>query len=240
MAKKNDELANTNSGSTDLAVPTNLVGGLTIAGSEQQGLKLSELKLYQATPTEQKKYGVHAAGSFIDVLEMSSFGPTVSLCVLGAVMCWTKFIKGQKFPVYTKYSKGEVPAADFIPDPNDNDRPPCREQVQAVVLVRGVPWPFLFRFKSTGLTALGKTIQPLEERRRLTGKPIGMYKIGSIDDKGPGGEDYRRLTATPDGDLPPEMYDLASRIKTEWATVVEQMKRVASANDGGDGSEIPI
>lgn len=236
MAK--DKGLQASGGGSLVPVPPDLVGGLTIVGADDAGPKLSELKLYQGTPSEQKVYGMHPPGVFLDVLERKSMGTEISIALIGAMQCWVKFIKGQKFPEYTVYSKSEVPPEDLIPDPRDNNRAPCREQIQAVVITRDAPWPFLFRFKSTGLSCLSKTIIPLEKRRQLTGKLIGMYRIGTVDDKGPGGEDFKRLTATPDGDLPTELHELALTVKNGWAQYIEHVKAVAAENDAAGAAPI--
>lgn len=238
MAKDKGELAVSEKAGA-LAVPEQLVGGLDIAGDDGPALRLSELKLFQASAREQKEYGMLPAGTFIDVLEKKALGMEVSIAVLGGIKCWVKFKQGQKFPVYTVYSKDDVPPEDLIPDPETN-RTAAREQVQATVIMRGCPFPLMFRFKSTGLSCLSRTVQPLEARRKMSGKPIGMYKLGSVDDKGPGGEDFRRLTATADGDLPPDMYELASTVKASWATIVEEMKSRVEGGDDADHGNPPI
>lgn len=228
------------------AVPAELVGGIQIEG-ESSGIKLGELKLFQGTGTEAEQYGEHPRGSFIDCLEKKNLGKSVRIAVIGGQKVYTKFIEGQKFPVYVipATEKGRIPAADLADGSGKGGRgTAAREQVLMIVLVEGQEFPYLFRFKSTALSALSKTIMPLEDRRRLSGRFAGLYELGSKDDKGPGGEAYKRLTATDAGDLPESMRDLYVRAKAQLAAYYGKAREAAAKGEGAevvdDGHDIPL
>lgn len=230
MAKNEVQKAAQN---TALAVPDDLVGGVSIRGDDA-GLRLGELKLYQGTGTEAATYGDHPRGSFIDCLDKSNLGKSVRVVLLGGEKVIVKFVEGQKFPVYVipASERGRVPAADLQDGSGKGGRgTAAREQVLAIVLVEGRDFPYLFRFKSTSLAALTKTIQPLEDRRRLAKQITGLYELGAIADKGPGGEAYQRLTARPVGDLPESMYDLARTTKTALDTYFAKGREAAMKGD---------
>ena len=136
--------------------------------------------------------------------------------MLGGQKVYAKFIEGQKFPEYVipATEKHRVPPADLVEGSGKGGRgTAAREQVLGIVIVEGREFPYLFRFKSTSLAALTRTILPLEDRRRLSRQIIGLYELTSKDDKGPGGEAFKRLEARPVGDLPDSMRDLARSVK---------------------------
>lgn len=240
MAKKTEQELLKAEAQTALAAPSpELAGGLTIEGDEQQGPRLSELKLYQGTSTEESLYGRFERGAFIDTLAREKVESPV-VAVLAARMAWVRFDEGQNFPVYVHYNKADVPPGDLAPGSGKGDQPAARQQVLAVVIVKGKPWPYLFRFKSTGLAVLNKTIQPLEERRRMTGAIMGVYGLSTRDDKGPGGQAYKRLTATPAGDLPDDMRSLAAKVRAELVKWEAKAKEVASAEAEEPSDHIPV
>lgn len=228
-----------------LAVPAELVGGVTIKG-DQGGLRLGELKLFQGTASEAAQYGEHPRGSFIDCLDKKNLGKSVKIALLGGEKVFTKFVEGQKFPVYVvpASERHRVPPADLRDGSGKNGRgTAAREQVLGIVIVEGLDFPYLFRFKSTALAALTRTIQPLEDRRRLGNQIMGVYELTSSDDKGPGGEAYKRLNARPAGDLPTSMHDLARTTKAALDQYFAKGREAAESGETvltSDGEEIPI
>ena len=229
---------------TALAVPEALIGGVSIRG-DSGGLKLGELKLYQGSATEAAQYGDHPRGSFIDCVDKSDLGKTVRVVLLGGEKVIVKFIEGQKFPVYVipASERHRVPPEDLRDGSGKNGKgTAAREQVLAIVLAEGKDFPYLFRFKSTALAALSKTIQPLEDRRKFARQPTGLYELGSIDDKGPGGEAYKRLTARPVGDIPESMYGLGVATKAALETYFAKGREAAArGEDAASGDEeIPV
>lgn len=221
-----------------LAAPSpELVGGLTVAGDDSPP-KLSELKLYQGSAEEAAQYGEHPRGCFLDTLEKVEI-PNPVIAVLSARMMWVKFVEGQKWPVYVHYNKSDVPSEDFQEGSGKNGKgTAAQQQVLSIILVEGKPWPMLYRFKSTAFQALNKTIQPLEERRRMAGSIIGVYRLGSRDDVGQG-KAYKRLTATPAGDLPESMRPLAIKVKAALVEWEAKAREAAEQREGDDGDNLP-
>lgn len=238
MAKKIQQADN----NTALAVPEALIGGVSIRG-DSGGLKLGELKLYQGSATEAAQYGDHPRGSFIDCVDKSNLGKTVRIVLLGGEKVIVKFIEGQKFPVYVipASERHRVPPEDLREGSGKNGKgTAAREQVLAIVLAEGKDFPYLFRFKSTALAALSKTIRPLEDRRKFARQPTGLYELGSIDDKGPGGEAYKRLTARPVGDIPESMYGLGVTTKAALETYFAKGREVAASESAEADQHIPV
>lgn len=245
MAKNSEALA-TKEKAGALAVPSDLIGGVSIQG-ESGGLKLGELKLYQGTASEAATYGEHPRGTFIDCLEKKDLGKTVKIALLGGEKVIVKFVEGQKFPVYVypAAERHKVPAADLVEGSGKGGRgTAAREQILGIVIAEGLDFPYLFRFKSTALAALSRTIQPLEDRRRMSKQIMGIYELYSTDDKGPGGEAFKRLNARPAGDLPESMYALASRAKSALADYFAKGREAVAAGEeagtGGGHDDIPV
>lgn len=246
MAKGNGSNLSKSEPAGALAVADELVGGVSIKGDEG-GLRLGELKLFQGSATEEAAYGEHKRGTFIDCLAKVGLGATVRVALLGGEKVIVKFIEGQKFPVYVipAGEKHRVPAEDLREGSGKNGRgTAAREQVLGIVIVEGQEFPYLFRFKSTALAALSKTIMPLEDRRRLGKQIMGLYELYSTDDKGPGGEAYKRLGARPAGDLPESMHVLARTTKSALDTYFSKAREAAAKGEGAepadDGHDIPL
>lgn len=198
-------------------VPDDLVGGSDLAerGSD---VKFPVLKLYQGTSEEASIYGEHPRGCWIDTVLMQPVDqPRVA--VVGSMRVWTKFVDGQKFPVYVKKSIDEVPAADLAGDkyaPDKKDKPAAQEMVVAVVLSDTLS-AYVMRFKSTGLRAWENVIDSHERNRGRKGLITGLYELGSEKSVGKSGKPYQRATARAAGDLPSEMHAAFRALKAEWA-----------------------
>ena len=215
-----------------------LRGGMTIEIDTPGGPKLPLLKLYQGSAEESAKFGEHTRGVFLDTLDMTEHAnPRVVL--INAINCWVRWEEGQNVPVYTKFSKADVPAGDLEGDiygPKDT-KPRAEYQVVAVLAVEGRPYPMMYRFKTTGIPPLAETITPLENGRGLAGKVKGCYVFGCKDAKGQG-KAYKRLTVRPDGDMPESLIPIVKDVQAHWTEFVDRLKSAASERD--DADHIPV
>lgn len=242
MAKK--DLAETGGGA--LAVPENLTTGLDIEGQDSGGAKMGKLHLYQGTPEEEQKYGADSGfkrGDFIDDLERRKIGDKVDIMVLGGFTTWSKWQKGQRSPVYTHTRKADVPAADLAWSEEGGSRTPpvASECVNAIVVVKGEQYPYLFRFKRTGLGCFKDTIEPNEARRGGAKRGHGLYTVAGKDDKNGAGQAYKRLAVLRMSEPDAEMNALASTVKASLAAYKAKATEAAHEEDSGGGDkDLPI
>lgn len=218
-----------------------------IEGTEDTGSNtIPALVLCQGTAEEVEAYGDGKRGKFLDSLDGSVVGEKVNVVICGGFMSWSKWESGSKAPVYTAYAIGDVPPDDLRWTDNGPVRKPpsAVECVNTVVCVQGVEWPFLFRFKRTGLKAYRKVISPLEKRRGLQGKGAGLYELAHTPDKNPDGKPYLRLTAKFAGEVPASMAAQVNAVMTQLeafkakAKVAAETDNVTTDIDHDDG--IPV
>lgn len=243
MAKKNDELATTGGGA--LAVPENLQGGLVIEGQDGSA-KMGRLHLYQGTPEEEQKYGADSGfkrGDFIDDLERRKIGDKIEMMILGGFTTWSRWEKGQRNPAYTFTKRSDVPAEDLAWSGEGASRTPpvASECVNAIVVVKGEQYPYLFRFKRTALKAFKETIDPNEARRGGAKRGHGLYTLAGKDDKNAAGQAYKRLSVLKMSEPDAEMNAMASTVKqsiAEWKAKADALAKDQD-NEGGGGDSAP-
>lgn len=234
MAKKNDDgalTAQTQGG--ELAVPGELSGGLIVDGRDD-AMQLTRMAMCQGSAEEEQKYGTSIRrGDFVDVLEKRKIVDPKIMPIAGFTT-WVRWEKGVRKPVYSHRNKAEVPPQDL--EWIDGKPPAASECVNLIVCVEGESWPYLFVFKRTALSAFNGVISPLEGRRAAMKKGPGLYALTSIDDKGGGGDPYKRLVAKPCGDPSAELLALGVRVKGG----IDDVKKRAAAMAEEQESDIPI
>lgn len=242
MAKKQDELVKAEGG--ELAVPENLQGGLVIEGQDGSA-KMGRLHLYQGTPEEEQKYGADSGfkrGDFIDDLERRKIGDKVEMMILGGFTTWSRWEKGQRNPVYTFDKKASVPKGDLEWTGEGANRTPpvASECVNAIVVVKGEQYPYLFRFKRTALKCFKETIEPNEARRGGAKRGHGLYTLAGKDDKNAAGQAFKRLSVLKMSEPDAEMNAMASTVKASLAEWKAKADAMAKEQDSGGESELPI
>lgn len=221
-------------------IPDALVGGLGIEIESSGGVTLPTLKLFQGSAEEAAQHGEHPRGCFLDTLDKTELtNPRV--VILGALNSWVRWDEGSERPAYCHFDKSHVPPDDLKGDvfaADKADKPRAEYQVLTVVGVEGRDYPMIWRFKSTGLACLERTIAPLEEGRRRSKKPKGLYEFGSKDAKGQG-KAYKRLTVRPVGDIPDSLKPLAVDVHAKWTTFVDRLRGAAVERDDAGEAEAP-
>jgi hypothetical protein len=240
----------TTEATTATTIQKNAAGGAIVTAAVIEGAgdrrSIPSLVLCQGTAEEVEMYGDGKRGKFLDSLDGTVIGESVKVVICGGFMTWSKWVKGQKSPAYTYTRREDVPPADLLWREDGGARvpPAATECVNAVVCVEGVDWPFLFRFKRTGLKCYEKKIEPLETRRRLNGKGAGCYTLAHTPDKNPDGKPYLRLTAAiaGDGSIPESMAPLARKVIEQWEQFRARAQAAAEsdADGGGDAEHIPF
>jgi len=210
LAKSNDQglLAKNGPAVTD---------GAMIEGDEGANAQLGRLAMYYDTKEEKVKYAGcgFAEGDLIDVLEKRKVA-SKKIVPIGGYITYVKWPDGAKQPEYVLKNKAEVPPGDLE---WDNGTPPIATRcVNAIVLVEGEPWPYLFTFKKTS-HKVGETIFQLEARRGMAKRGRGCYEIGHTDGKNADGDSYTQITYRPAGDCPASLSDLLARCVTGYAAV---------------------
>lgn len=201
----------------EIKKPGGAIAPLSVEGDTGDS-PLSYIVLYQGTAEEQQMYGDgFKRGDFIDVLEKRSLGQSIKVVPVAGFMSWARFEKGQRAPVYATRCRDDVPPADLNWSGPDMKTPPAAvECVNLVMAVDGEPWPYLFRFKRTGLGTYNKVLAPLQKRRQLSGKGAGLFELFSIDDKNPEGKPFKRLSCKGAGDPSSDLLALAATFQAEW------------------------
>ncbi len=238
MGKKN-ETALMEAPATPLASSADFGGkGLVVKGKNETSMNLARASMYQGTPTEEKLYGQHTRGTFLDTLEIRELGPKIQIMPVIPFATYAVWEKGNPAPVESWTDEKDVPP-EYLEWNEENGKripPKAKEAINVVccVVANGVlePFPYLIVFKSTGLKAWSRTIQPLEARRGSIGKCPGLYELSGADDKNADGQDYKRLTARPAGDPPADVIELAKKIFNSQSHV--QAAAATMANDGFD------
>lgn len=218
-----------------LAVPDDLIGGTELAerGADPS---LPILKLFQGTADEAIEHGNHPPGSFIDTL-LKEQVTSPRIAIAGSQRVWTKFEKGRRAPVYVRLSLAAVPPGDLEGDkysPDKDKKPAAQEGVVALVVVEGTNAAYLMRFKSTSMRVWDKVIDPHERNRGRKRLICGLYQLGSENAEG-SGKKYKRMTATPAGDLPESMYSAFRAAKVLWSTA--KMRLIGAAEGERDAAE---
>lgn len=223
---------------TAMTMPTTSGGGLVIKGKTDTGMSLSRVAMFQGTAEEEKMYGEHRRGTFLDVLEVRPLGEKIQIVPIAAFARYSRWEEGNNQPVESWENEADVPAAllQWTEDPDGKRHPPeARESINVVCAVKGEAFPYLFVFKSTGLKAFNKTILPLEQRRAIMGKGHGLYELGSVDDKNSNNQTYKRLTARPVGEPDAELQAIVDKVKqvqSHIETTARDMADDAAPDDG--------
>lgn len=216
MAKNKD-------GGTAVAEPTTALatataadfgGGLTVKGKSDTGSNLSKLIMFQGTAEEEKMYGGHKRGMFMDALEIREIAETVRIMPVFAFAQWARWEEGAKQPSQVWHDEKDVPK-ELLEWTGEGDRrepPVAQESINVVCCVEGEAFPFTFVFKRTSLRGFQRTISPLEARRGAMGKCPGLYEMTSEDDKNDQGQTFKRLKVRPVGDPPAELTALAIQV----------------------------
>jgi hypothetical protein len=239
MAKDNGKTAElvkaTGGGAIVAAAPVAEIEG------DESGGTMPALVLCQGTAQEVERYGDGKRGKFLDSLDGSVIGDKVKVVICGGFMTWSKWIPGGRAPEYTVHRLEDAPAADREWTGADGARKPpaASECVNAVVCAEGVEWPFLFRFKRTGLAAYNKVIRPLEARRRSMAKGAGVYELSAVSDKNAQGQPYLRLAAKFAGDIPASMAAQVNAVMTQWEAFKVKAKATAATDDNAGGAVEP-
>lgn len=223
--KEQSELMVPEKGNTAVSVPASVMP-MDMDELSDGAPQLSRLVMFNGTAQEEEAYGEHKKGMYLDALESRELGMSVRIAV---VMAWRTFVKwprGQRTPEYIFTNKSDVPPED-LEFGEDGTPPAATECINAVVVVEGEEWPYLFIFKKTGLKAFRKCIAPIEKRRAMTGKSLGLYELSSVDDKNSAGEPYKRITAKAVGDPSPELMALVERIRESAGIVQKQAQKMA-------------
>lgn len=203
---------------TAIAAPTasaaDFGGGLVVKGKSDSGINLSKLTMFQGTAEEEKMYGEHKRGMFIDALESRELGDSVKIMPVVAFAQWALWREGAKQPEKVWHDEKDVPVEmlEWRGEGDNRTPPEAQESINVVCCVEGQEWPYTFTFKRTSLRTWNKTIAPLEARRGATGKCPGVYELTSEDDKNEAGQAFKRLKARPVGDPSPELVKLALQV----------------------------
>jgi hypothetical protein len=209
VVKKNEE-------TTALATATaaDFGGGLAVKGKSDSGSNLSRLIMFQGTAEEEKMYGGHKRGIFMDALEIRELGDTVRIMPVFAFAQWSIWPDGAKQPTQVWHDEKDVPPEllEWKGEGTDREPPEAQEQINVVCCVEGEPWPYTLIFKRTSLRAFQRTIAPLEARRGAMNKCPGLYELTSEDDKNGDGQTFKRLKARPVGDPPTELVTIAKAV----------------------------
>lgn len=238
MAKKNELAKGDEAQSTALAVAqVDTGGGLVIEGDDSSA-SLSRLAMWQGTAEEEAKWPgtTLRRGDYYDTLSGEKIAEPKIIPIHGW-MSWARWDKDSSRPAYSTRNKAEVPTEDLEWSGPDKTEPPkATECVNLIVMVEGQRWPYLMVFKRTGLKVFRKVIAPLEQRRGMTGQAHGVYKLGAVDDKNSNGQAFKRMTATPAGEVSPEMAATIRTIKTRLGALVSQAEKLAETPDGEDAA----
>jgi hypothetical protein len=217
VAKKNgSSLAVAEPPTTAIATATaaDFGGGLIVKGKSETSMNISRLTMYQGTPEEEKMYGQHTRGMFLDALENRELDTKVRIMPVIAFATWSLWEKGAKQPTETWHDENDVPPDLMQWTEKDGKRvpPQAQEAINVICCVDGENWPYLFVFKRTSLKAFQRTIGPLENRRAAQKKSPGLYELTSEDDKNADNQTFKRLKARFAGDPSPELTALALHV----------------------------
>lgn len=223
------DMATTDSGG-ELVIPADaFAGGLMVEGQGAEP-KLMQLRLCAGTPEEDAKYGgKFRRGEFLAYPELRKIENPQIMPIAGYTT-WSRWERGQRVPVYSYRDRRQVPPADL--EWPEGGKPAAVECVHLIVAVRGEAWPYILRFKSTGLAAYKDIIQVMESARAVAGRYPGVYALSAEPDKNKAGEAYLRLKANPvEGNPTPEMLRLGIAVRKARAAMMEAAAKAEADDD---------
>lgn len=199
-------------------VPSDLVADVAIEGAEDSA-RLGRFAMYSGTAAEELKYGESGLkrGDFFDVLEARKIS-TPRIVLVGGEKFYVRWDEGSESPNYriSATKKGSISADDLVWG-EDGEPPLAREQYEAVIIIEGEPWPYLWIIKGTALKAFDSVLLALDRRRQFGGQIKGLYELAAIDDKNKAGQPYKKLGIRPVGDMPESMWSLYRSAKAGLA-----------------------
>lgn len=207
--------------------------GATIEGENPAG-KMGRLALYQGTMQEQTIYEGcdFKPGDYIDVLERRKVASN-RIVPIWAFKTWVRWSKDAKIPDYVAKSPSDVPKGDL--DWKDGKPPAASVCINAIILVEGEAFPYLFIFKRTGLRA-GDLLFTLESRGS------SVYELGSTVDKNAVGQAFRRVSVKHAGKCPDELKPIRDHWKALVKASVEEYRAKATEAvepEEAEGSDTP-
>lgn len=239
----------------ELAEVESQTGAMVIAGVEQtstgsSGSLLGRLAMYNGTTSEEATYEGcdFKRGNWIDVMEKRKIADSqVNIVPVCGFISWERFDQQGKL-VYATHERSTVPAEDLEwPEQGQKNSdgkfgPLASEVWNFVVLVQGEPWPYLLRFKRTGVKA-GQDIAQLEARYATNGTGHRLYQLSSKQDKNAANQAFLRIGAKPVGQCPADMLPTLAKAKAAAAAMLSKAKTMADEDAAGSESEndgIPI
>lgn len=236
----------------ELAHKANLgVSGSIVAGRKQNSsdddMGVTRLVMFTGTDEDIQRYGEgHKRGEFIDDLTGDSFGMKVRICVVGSWATYARFEKGQRAPVYSYKSWGDVPEQhrnDFEwSGPKENRKPPVgTESVNAIIVVlddqNNPIAPYLFRFKRTSLPVWDDNRRGIEVYERRFGACV--YELGSKRAENAAKQGYAKLTGRLVQKLDPgtPLRENLEAFRAQFAALRSKAEEIEETSGGGDGGE---
>lgn len=250
IATADAEIAKKIAETPEQATANDFGGGLVVTGRKAAQMTLSRVVMYSGTTEEETRYGRHERGVFIDALEARELGDKINIMPFMAQAKFAEWVEGETSPVRTWDSEDDVPAGllDWQDGPGGDKKnripPAVSESVEAFCIVQSIdkngvvstePFPYLFVFKSTGLPAFNRTIGPLEDRRAMTNKCPGLYRLSSKDDTNGKRQSYKRLVATPQGDPPSDVVAMAKVAYKAAKQLREKATELSQSAPGDSG-----
>lgn len=214
-------------------------------GGSDESNQIGRIALYQGTIEEQQAYGDVAGlkpGDFLDVDAREKLDSPKIVISFGW-KSWTKWIKGQKAPVYSHRNIAEVPAEDleWRGQKPDQTPPAAVEAFNYVVFVEGRVWPYLLQLKRTSLSA-GVSLRKWEKARGMIGKPRGLYLLASTKKTNAENKPFFVVTPQPAGDCPDSMVPILLAAQQAKANIEQRASEKADEkpDTGHDDKEIPF